>query len=1245
MAQVEYRLAEECGCDRGLATSPSAASRTPRLAWIGGGLAEVGLVAGAAVDKDAARALMDGRSPEGRQLVKPKVAADPRSLLPAGALVDAVHAAARARDSSTRDLLGMAREHERLGRLERALEREQDRRERGLPTRETTVSYTDMERLTHAAGLTPEAVYRHLPAAELAQARKYQDHRVRVGNLGYDLTLDLPKSLSALFGLAPAHLAQQLEDTAMDAVRETVAAMEQWTAYGLTGHHGHGKTAERVQTSGLLGWTTIHHAARPVAGEAGDPHLHVHTTIANLVRGTDGKWRTVAAGGRDLHRHALAADALVKARLRELTERRFGMRWERDPSTGAWEVTGVPTGLRRAFSRRAAQIADAAGPDASRRTQKRASRTTAQMKLDLIPQAVREAWHDRAAAAGHDPAAVLREAIPGPPEAPPTAAPGPPGDVPSSAMTVDHDEPPPPDPAWVAARIWRRDGPLVGHRKAVRRADVLAAVIDTCPTIASHQQAEYLTDAVLALPGEAVGLFPTGPTHFSNSDRYTHRAILTAEDTVRTSVARRMNTATGALTDDHTTAALAAFENERGFTLSTEQATALRRLLTAGHGVDTVLGVAGAGKTTIMAAARTAWQHAGLRTAGAATAAVAAAGLAAESGIASRTIASWLHQIRDGQNPLAEVDVLVVDEAAMVDDRDLAELLTHAEGTGTKVVAIGDWQQLKAVGVGGTFRAIHEQLGGAELNENRRQRSAGERIALQAWRDGQQQPALQQLAGIGRVHAVTHPDDAYAQILRNWNTARTRWRGDPHGLLAGLLVLAPRNADVDSLNAAARALLRRSGELTSAHTFALRNGRALELATGDLVRMRHNDYRSRTGIGPDVLNGFRGVVRATDPHRGALIEWRRKTPTGPTTEQGWITPQQITDGALSHGYAMTIAAAQGLTADIALLYGPGAGPNALYSGITRGKQSNHLWLTTPTPNAPSDVGPRQRVVLGGDPTAVLRRAIDAYAIELAKDGPDRLVSPAVDPDTPPSHPSAPLVPPRLPDPALRQAALRAARAARAAADEAAALAAQRGTDRSPAARRHADRLTRLHQAEDHLRKAEAANHAAQAATTDLDRDREALARTDRSLNARFTLPGRRTTLRQTHADLTAAIGAHSDLIHHLTTQATTHRRAATRLLADLAPAPKPAGDPQAHAHHVRNQLPDLLALDEHADTAREQQLRDQAATLAEQARTYQARAARPAGPGHARPRPSTPAPATASAQAPLGDRQGPSIGA
>ncbi len=353
-------------------------------------------------------------------------------------------------------------------------------------------------------------------------------------------------------------------------------------------------------------------------------------------------------------------------------------------------------------------------------------------------------------------------------------------------------------------------------------------------------------------------------------------------------------------------------------------------------------------------------------------------------GIPSRTLASWSRRIADGPG-LEGVDVLVVDEAAMTDDRQMAALLTEAERTGTKVVAIGDPQQLQAIGPGGGFAEIHRLVGGVALTENRRQAHEGEQAALRVWRTGARREALHMMAAAERIHAVESAEEARTAVLAAWDAARGRW-SDPHDQLAELVVLAARNDDVTALNTGAQALRRTAGELGQEHTYALPGGDRLTLATGDIVRVRVNDYRSRRDQGPDLLNGYRAVVAALDSQHRIRITWR--TPDS-THQDAWLTPDQVAGGALSLGYAMTIAASQGLTATTALTYGYGADAYALYPGITRAREANHLWL----PLAALE-DEETRTLLGDarSETERLERAVSAYAKLLRQDRPDSMVS-------------------------------------------------------------------------------------------------------------------------------------------------------------------------------------------------------------------------------------------------------------
>ncbi|MFH8642289.1 MobF family relaxase [Streptomyces goshikiensis] len=1017
--QVEYRLAESCGCDLGADAQVEYRLADPSdLRWIGSGLVEVGLEAGAVVDPDAARALMDGRHPStGAQLVTRKQVLDPRGKVVARVLVDAVRADAEAAGVSPGEYLGNDRLAARFARAERGIVR--DGEGHVLPI-------VDVERIAAAAGLDLVALYGE---GVIASALEWRGTHVDVGLRGVDVTAELAKSVSVAFGLADEATAAAMEQDFLDSINEAVVeVLEPAAAYGMAGHHGDGERAQRVESSGLMGWVTLHRSARPVDASPGDPHLHAHINIAHMVRCEDEKWRAPGAGGEDFHRYARLVNEVAEARFRARLIEKYGAKFELSEK-GSWELTGIDEDLRAGFSRRHRQIRDSVGEGASREQQKSAARRTAEAKEDVSASAPRHDWRTRAAARlapSVDPrlhgdalaAARARALEAGAAEVDrmlAAALPGPDGSVPPLSAGGG---PRMPSPAEIAARIWDPEYGLTASKKVVGRTHVLAAVAAAVPYLLSTGQLETLTADVLAVEGHAVRLADSDRHHQAHRERYTHSSIVEAElaiiDLATTGLdagLAQLTTAAAAMTISSVEAANST--PERAFVFSAEQRAVITRLLTDGHRVDAVIGVAGAGKTTTMQAARVGWEAAGLRVVGASTAAVAAANLTAEAGIDSQTIAAWTREISGGRG-LAGVGVMVIDEAAMVDDRALAVLLEHAAATGTKVVTVGDPMQLRAVGVGGGFARIHRIVEGLELTENRRQRDVVERAALQDWRDGGRTSALAAFAAHGRVHADDTSTDALTSMIARWNQARTPWAGDPHGQVADLLLLAARRTDVATLNAAARALLVAGCELEAGRTFATVGDGRIAFAAGDLVHIRRNDYRSRrTQSQPDLLNGFRGVVLkvSDDREKAVFVEWRRATPGGgQQTQRAWMSARDIAEERLTHGYALTIGSAQGLTSDVTIAYGLHADSHSLYPAMSRARLESHLHL--PLADLEDDV---TRIRLGAvrTDTERLDRAVAAYGRLLDRDRDDVMVTdeisrtavvpqqPAPDPAPPP----------------------------------------------------------------------------------------------------------------------------------------------------------------------------------------------------------------------------------------------------
>ncbi|MET9820581.1 MULTISPECIES: MobF family relaxase [Streptomyces] len=990
--QVEYRLKEQAGCavveagggatvvlddadisavDYRLRPEGGAA-----LVWMGSGLGALGLVEGAVLDEEgkaSARRIMAGCHPAtGARLVtsRTSVRAHEKAQLTTVRLVEAIEQAAEVRGVSVAGLFdGKPKQLRVLQAQQRNVNRFGEAHRMQVVT---------LHKLARAVGLGLGDVYGE---EELATAWEHKDLRVDDRVRGWDLVLDLPKSDSALQGLMDALGEQELRDLVHEAKRDTFRQLERWAGYGVGSRDGE---PVRVATGGLFAWSVEHQSARPIrAGEPGDPHLHLHVTIANMALCSDGEWRSIANSGQDLHRHASAADACFKARVRSLAYSRFGVRRDRAERTGAWEIRGIPGELRDAFSRRAALVEEKAGTDASRTEKQAASMATKRDKVDVDATTMRDSWRRRAEAVVGDVDTMVAVAAPGPP--------GPDGggagvDGPGGGPSI-------PPPADLAAAVFDPETGLTAREKTFTRAQLLAAVANALEFGLDPDPGsiERLCDDVLEVAGYAVRVPTLGSTVMSSTARYTTQDILDAEESVRGQALERFDTGTAQLTTDQAAAAIDVFQVAAGFELSAEQQAAVTRVLTAGHGIDALVGVAGAGKSTLIEACRIGWDTTGTTYAGATLAAVAAQQLHGASGIPARTVAAWLGEIENG-NGLRGVDVLVVDEATMVDDRAAALLLGEAARTGTKVVGFGDHLQLQAIGPGGWFTEAHRLVHGITLTENRRQEDAAERAALDVWRTGNHEPALRMLVEGGSVHPAESADEARSQILMAWDELRLQEWADPHDLLAHMVVLAARNSDVDALNLGAQAIRRQAGELGAEHTYALPGGHTLTLAVGDVVRVRENDYRSRRGEGPDMLNGYRAVVTDLDDRHRIEITWRvtdAKAPGGYREESAWVPAQKVTGGALSLGYAMTIAASQGLTCNTSLTYGHGVNAFATYPGTTRARRQNHLWLPLAVLE---DERTRARLGEARSEKECLERAIDAFTRFLGQSRPDSMVS-------------------------------------------------------------------------------------------------------------------------------------------------------------------------------------------------------------------------------------------------------------
>jgi ATP-dependent exoDNAse (exonuclease V) alpha subunit len=100
-----------------------------------------------------------------------------------------------------------------------------------------------------------------------------------------------------------------------------------------------------------------------------------------------------------------------------------------------------------------------------------------------------------------------------------------------------------------------------------------------------------------------------------------------------------------------------------------------------------------------------------LRVIGAALSRIAAENLQAASGIESNTLALQELAWMEGKGPLTLKDVVVVDGAEMIGLKQLERILAVADKARSKLVLLGDMQQLEAMGSLSPLQSILAKAG------------------------------------------------------------------------------------------------------------------------------------------------------------------------------------------------------------------------------------------------------------------------------------------------------------------------------------------------------------------------------------------------------------------------------------------------------------------------------------------------------------------------------------------------------
>lgn len=823
---------------------------------------------------------------------------------------------------------------------------------------------------------TREPLGRHHGQPTVAHRNGEEVQRYAVA--GFDLTFSVPKSVSTLWALAPQEVQRQILAAHHEAVNEVLAWLEQSAIHTRTGRGG----VAHVGTVGAVAASFDHWESR-----ARDPQLHTHVVIANRAqRITDQAWATLDS--RTLYRATVAASVHYNGLLFDRLQDRLGAVSGFRPPAGhernpRHELVGVDDALIQEFSSRSQGINTETDrlitewekthgytPSATTiiKFRQQATLSTRQAK-ETNPQplsSLSAGWRDRAEKLGFDPTQVLRHTIDRSHERPVTAA--------------DLTAP------WVTAAAAATQEAVARRRATWSRWNLLTEAERICAEIrcATGVDRRHMIDAVtteaesqcVALnayrykvplnAGNDIAIAGHSVFEFPGARLYTDASILADEQLIMDTI---KNDAGPSIEADLADTLLITNSNHPGRpALAEDQAAAAHEVLCSGRFLDAVVGPAGSGKTTTMAAIRQGWEtvHGAGSVIGLAPAAASAEVLGRKLGLAAENVAKWLYEsvgqgaairaeqfhdlegtaapqswqqsrsaqrmaglaMRQQQWCFRPNQLVIIDEASMVSTVQLAALVHQAQDAGAKIVLVGDPAQLDSIDAGGILGWLDRKGQAVQLTSIRRFNHPWEGPASLLLRAGDVE-SIQSYAAHGRLRHGDHPDMI--------DQAYESWAADTSNGLESILI-APDNDAVTALNERAHAELVDRKVVDATHVVRLSDG--LSAGKGDTVIARQNDRRVKDEAGDFIRNGTLIQITSKPCSNGSIRG--RRLDTGHSIR---LSCEYLAE-SVELGYATTAHRSQGITVDTShtVLTQGCLTRELFYVGMTRGRERNTAYV-------------------------------------------------------------------------------------------------------------------------------------------------------------------------------------------------------------------------------------------------------------------------------------------------------------
>jgi hypothetical protein len=775
-------------------------------------------------------------------------------------------------------------------------------------------------------------------AGTVLTGEQYHDRmdtsRARIGYV--DLTFSAPKSASVAWAFAPTEgeraIIRQAHRDAIDSVMAEIQVQLGRARKGDGGKDG--------WEPGSIAWVSFdHYTARPTVGiertdregraytelvtlkapsgrVAGDMQLHTHVAVMNAVLTEKGR-----VGGLDLAQlegRVKEWGALYQAFLGS-NLRRHGVDVVLDERTGMARLTAVPESVTEHFSKRTLNGTQAARAYAAAHGLDWDSLDPGR-KIGLLKQGVQDprgaksddlsdmaAWRRAATEIDYHHRSILRpdsrRRVPSREERLEMA-------YQAATGVFDKELQRRASLDGADARIAAAKGLIASGIEDVAEVNEITRAFRDRGVRQDGQTTSLIWGAVAGTQGrQRIGI--TTALHERQEEILVARA--------RAAGADRSATLTPAQID-------AAVRRFPGLDFASEHGQAQRLVMSqlgTGGRLSVAIGVAGAGKSTMLKPLVDAWIKDGRDVHGIALAWRQSDDLA-ETGIngeKTRAVEAFVNRVKRGLLKLDRKSVVVIDEVGLLGTRQLNEILAAQEKHAFQIVAIGDPKQMQSVEAGAVIDLLRRGLGDRAvpaLETSVRQIEKDERETTLMFRNGHTEDAVARKIGNGTLRMVSGGyEEAVNAVVDLWQQRRQVNAGRSGYSLS---ISTPTNHDAHQLSMAIRERRRELGELgrderTIAATSGTgRDGRTYDmpLAVGDRVRLfertnaRFIDNGGRGNIGKNgsvlEVGAIRddGLVLRTREGREGLVQWdtlRSKANGGIMLAYGDVLTTHTSQGA------------------------------------------------------------------------------------------------------------------------------------------------------------------------------------------------------------------------------------------------------------------------------------------------------------------------------------------------------------